>query len=116
MGVAATIAEKAVEWAYKHLGAMQICWICVVATVALGWFVTTRYATAADYTELRAQVTELKGDSIAKRIFDYKVRLCDTPPEQRQEKRWLVEQIRADAEKYQKLTGQAFAVPACTDL
>jgi hypothetical protein len=116
MSVAQTIVEKAVEWAYRHFGALQVCWICVVICLGLGWFVTSRYATASEVADLRTDLREQKGDTIAKRIFDYKVRLCDMPPDQRETKRWLAEQLRGDAEKYEKTTGHMFAMPACGDL
>lgn len=111
-----TIVETAVEWGIRHFTANQVCWICVSLTLGGGWFFASRYASAADLVQVRSELVEIKADSIAKRVFDYRVRQCDTPPELRQEKRWLAEQIRADAEKYQKLTGTAFTIPACSDL
>lgn len=116
MSIGSTIVEKAVEFAYKHFGATQLCWVCIVLTAAGGTFIATRYATANEVAILRSDVAELKGDNIAKRVFDYKVRLCDTPREQRQEKRWLSEQIRLDIEKYFKATGSPFVPPSCEDL
>lgn len=116
MGAVATIVEKAVEWAYRHFGALQVCWLCLVATLGVGWFVTSRYATAGEVAELRADLREQKGDTIAKRIFDYKVRLCDMPANQRETKRWLSEQLRRDVEKYQETTGKRFEMPGCGDL
>jgi hypothetical protein len=123
MSVVATIAEKAVEWAYKHFTALNVCWLCVAITLGGGWFITANYATAdavgvvdRRIDGLTEIVTELRADATAKRIFDYQVRKCEAPPEQRQEKRWLSEQIREDAEKYQKITGHQFMLPGCGDL
>ena len=116
MGAGATIVEKAVEWAYRHFTALQVCWICVAICLGLGWFVTANYATAGEVSELREELREQKADGIAKRIFDYRVRQCDTPQDQRQQKQWLAEQLRKEAEKYQKVTGNRFEMPACGDL
>ena len=115
-GVVTSVVEKAVEWAYRHLGALQVCWICIAITLALGWFMTSHYAAAGEVASLRGEITELKADSIAKRIFDYRVRQCLVPIEQRADKRYLAEQIRDDAAKYLRLTGIVFVVPACEDL
>jgi hypothetical protein len=114
--VVVTIAEKAIEWAIRHFTAINVCWLCLCATLAGGWFFATRYATAGEVGSIRSELVELKSDSIAKRLFDYRVRQCDTPAELRQEKRWLAEQIRVDAEKYRRLTDVAFVIPACGDL
>ena len=116
MSVSETIIEAVFRFAAKHFGALQVCWLCLVATFGMGWIVSTRYATAAEVAQLADELTELKGDAIAKRIFDYRVRQCDTPAEQRQEKRWLAEQLRIDIDKYTKVTGKAFFLPACSDL
>lgn len=116
MSAVTSIIEKVVELAYKHFTATQVCWLCLVATTSGGWFFATHYARAGDMAEMRSELIEIKGDAIAKRIFDYRVRQCDTPPEQRQEKRWLAEQLRVDAEKYQATTGKQFFLPACSDL
>lgn len=116
MSVTQTIVEKAVEWAYRHFTATQICWLCLAATLGLGWLVTAQYAPANEVRELRDIVTELRADTTAKRIFDYRVRQCDTPPEERQTKRWLADQIREDVNKYRKVTGDIFELPACSDL
>jgi hypothetical protein len=116
MSGAASIVEKAVEFAYRHFTATQVCWLCLTATTAGGWFFATHYARAGDLLAVRAELVEMKGDTIAKRIFDYRVRQCDTPPEQRQAKQWLAEQIRSDVEKYAGVTGKPFALPACGDL
>jgi hypothetical protein len=110
------IIERAVEFAYKHFTAAQVCWICLVATMGVAWFVTSRYATAGEVFQLRSDLTEVAGDAIAKRIYDYRIRQCDTPAEQRQDKRWLVEQMRIDVEKYQKVTGRQFLLPQCGEL
>jgi hypothetical protein len=114
--VALSIVEKALEWAFRHFTAINVCWLCVCATLAGGWFFATRYATAGEVNSVRTELLELKADAITKRIFDYRVRQCDTPADLRQEKRWLAEQIRVDAEKYRKLTDVDFAIPACGDL
>jgi hypothetical protein len=116
MGVASVVAEKAIEFAAKALSPAQVCWACLIGTIVLGWFFTSHYARAEDVVQLREELAEQKSDAIAKRIFDYRVRQCDTPPEQRQEKRWLAEQLRNEAVKFEKVTGRRFDVPACGDL
>jgi hypothetical protein len=110
------IIEKLFGWAYRNLGPSQVCWLCLAATVSIGWLVTTRYATADELAAMRNDIREQKGDGIAKRIFDYKVRLCDMAPDQRQTKRWLSEQLRSEVEKYQAVTGRRFEMPSCSDL
>lgn len=116
MSVVATIVEKAVEFAYKHFGALQICWLCLLATCGAGWFFASHYATAGEVEKLGADVVEIRAFMLGKNIYDYRVRQCDMTPVQRQEKRWLSEQIRADIEKYERVTGHAFQLPACGDL
>ena len=116
MAALATITEKAFEWAFKHFTALNVCWLCVAITLGGGWFASSHFATAADHRQLRDIVTEIRADAIAKRIFDYKVQLCDTPPDQRQQKRWLNEQINEDVGKYRKITGEQFNMPDCADL
>jgi hypothetical protein len=116
MAIVETIIDSLWKFAIRHFGALQVCWLCLVAVMGLGWFVTTNFALASEQERQGLELAQLKADSIAKRIFDYRVRQCDTPPEQRKDKRWLAEQIRDDAEKYSKITGRPFAVPACGDL
>lgn len=116
MAIVETILEAVWKFAMKNFGALQVCWLCLASTLGIGWLMSTTYARATDLASLSAELVEIKADTIAKRIFDYRVRQCDTPPEQRQEKRWLAEQIRADVEKYSKVTGKPFAVPGCADL
>lgn len=114
---------EAVAAAIKEFGPRQVCWLCIALTGAGGWFFSTNYASAADVARseaalaaMRAELAEIKGDAIAKRIYDYRVRHCDTPKELRQEKRWLLDQMRSDSDKYRKVTGDTFALPRCEDL
>ena len=107
---------EAFATAIKEFGPRQVCWLCVLLTCGGGWFFTTTFASAADVNKMRAELAELKGDAIAKRIYDYRVRHCDTPKEMRKEKQWLIDQMRIDMGKYYRATGDQFALPRCEDL
>jgi hypothetical protein len=116
VSVVETIVETLWGFAVKHFGALQVCWLCLAATLGGGWFFAANYARADAVGQMRAELNELKGDAIAKRIFDYRVRQCDAPASERQQKLWLAEQIRKDMAKYRQTTGEGFGMPACTDL
>lgn len=122
--VSLPLLERIWTFLRTHVRPAQVCWVCVGATLGIGWFMTANFAPAAeldktrtDFTRelatLRSDVGRMESDRLAKDLYDFQARICASTAD----KRWLREQMSAKQERFRALNGgRDYQLPGCGDL
>lgn len=86
----------------------QICWLCLVCTVGFtGWGFAV-FARESDVTAIRAEL--LQGT-----LIDLRIRQC-TAIKEGQSAAFFAQQVTAQTDKYEALTGRRPDIPNCAEL
>lgn len=103
------------SWAKKHLGALQVCWLCIFAMVTLVFIANTRFAKANELQDVSADVSNVRLQLLQKDIIDTRVIQCTSVSGS---KYWYENRIGDLQRTYAYLNPlhQTYPMPRCEDL
>jgi hypothetical protein len=109
-----TILQKVMLFAMRHFSAGQLCWMCIVITLALALFFATNYATGSELTAVRKELEGVRVGQLQQDMIDTRQMQCDVPQNKRS---WYTKRIEDLKRQYRALNDQMpFPLPECTQL
>lgn len=108
------IAIAVWTWMRAHLSPAQVCWICLFATCAVAYVMSTKYVQASEFSQVRAELRDMRSETIEDKVLMWWRLQCKESDDARKRHYWdsYVEKQR----QLEKVRGSRVVVPSCEDV